>query len=275
MGRSHDAVMRPAWNLAAMGRSYNASMSLELPAWLGNDPQSPFPPVSRALREPNGLLAAGGDLTPARLLDAYAHGIFPWYSEGQPILWWSPDPRMLFRSDGVHLSSRFRRSLRGSGWRACADTAFEAVIDACAGIPRRGQRGTWITPAMRAAYVELHHLGHAHSVEVFDGDRLVGGIYGVATGRMFFGESMFSIASGGSKVALAALAHRLRQWGWPLIDAQVENDHLQRLGAESWPRRRFIDAIDDLCRQPGVPGPWTGRFGRLPASELAAPRTDG
>lgn len=250
-------------------------VNIESPVWLGNDPQAPFPPVSCALREPDGLLAAGGDLSPARLLDAYAHGIFPWYSEGQPILWWSPDPRMLLRSDGVHLSSRFRRSLRGSSWQARADTAFGAVIEACASTPRPGQRGTWITPAMRAAYVELHRLGYAHSVEVFDGDRLVGGVYGVAIGRMFFGESMFSIASGGSKVALATLAHRLRQWGWPLIDAQVENDHLRRLGAEAWPRERFIATIGGLCGQPGVPGRWTERFGWLPASELAAPPTDG
>ncbi|MDN5782616.1 MAG: leucyl/phenylalanyl-tRNA--protein transferase [Luteimonas sp.] len=250
-------------------------MSIELPVWLGDEPGTSFPPVSLALRDPDGLLAAGGDLSPARLLDAYAHGIFPWYSEGQPILWWSPDPRMLFRSDGVRLSSRFRRSLRGSGWQARADTAFESVIDACAGIPRAGQRGTWITPAMRSAYVALHHLGYAHSVEVFDGERLVGGIYGVAIGRMFFGESMFSIASGGSKMALAGLAHRLRQWGWPLIDAQVENDHLLRLGAESWPRQRFIAAIGELCPQSTAPGPWTERFGSLPAAELAALPTGG
>ena len=246
-------------------------MSIELPAWLGTDPDTPFPPVSRALREPDGLLAAGGDLSPARLLDAYAHGIFPWYSEGQPILWWSPDPRMLFRTDAVHLSSRFRRSLRRSGWEVRADTVFENVIEACAHVPRVGQRGTWITTAMRDAYVSLHRLGHAHSVEVFDGGRLVGGLYGVAIGRMFFGESMFSLASGGSKIALAALAHRLRRWNWPLIDAQVENDHLLRLGAESWPRARFAAAVDELCRQPAEAGPWTRRFGLLPARDLVDP----
>ena len=246
-----------------------ASMSIELPAWLDDDPGAPFPPVSRALREPDGLLAAGGDLSPRRLLAAYAHGIFPWYSEGQPILWWSPDPRMVFRTDRVHLSSRFRRSLRRSSWRVRSDTAFEEVISACAAAPRAGQRGTWITAAMRDAYVALHRLGHAHSVEVFDGDRLAGGIYGVAIGRMFFGESMFSAASGGSKVALAALAHRLRQWGWPLIDAQVENDHLLGLGAESWPRPRFVGAVADLCGQPAPPGAWTERFGEMPASGLA------
>lgn len=246
-------------------------MSIELPAWLGDDPRAPFPPVSHALREPDGLLAAGGDLSPPRLLAAYAQGIFPWYSEGQPILWWSPDPRMVFRTDRVRLSSRFRRSLRGSRWRVRADTAFEAVVAACAEAPRAGQRGTWITADMRAAYAALHRLGHAHSVEAYDGARLVGGIYGIAIGRMFFGESMFSAASGGSKVALAALALRLRQWQWPLIDAQVENGHLRRLGAESWPRPRFVAAVEALCRQPAGPGPWTERFGELPASALAAP----
>ena len=250
-------------------------MRLELPAWLGTDPATPFPPVSRALREPDGLLAAGGDLSPARLLDAYAHGIFPWYSEGQPILWWSPDPRMVFRTDAVHLSSRFRRSLRRSRWEVRADTAFPDVIDACASVPRAGQRGTWITADMRMAYLGLHRLGHAHSVEVFDGEALAGGLYGVAIGRMFFGESMFSSASGGSKVALAALAHRLWQWQCPLLDAQVENPHLLRLGAESWPRDRFVAAVAELCRQPGPSGPWTARFGRLQASALAGPATGG
>ena len=246
-------------------------MSIELPAWLGDDPGAQFPPVSRALREPDGLLAAGGDLSPPRLLEAYARGIFPWYSEGQPILWWSPDPRMVFRTDRVRLSSRFRRSLRGSRWQVRADTAFEAVVAACADAPRAGQRGTWITADMRDAYLALHRLGHAHSVEAYDGERLVGGIYGVAIGRMFFGESMFSAASGGSKVALAALAHRLRQWGWPLIDAQVENDHLLGLGAESWPRPEFIAAVDELCRQPARPEPWTQRFGEIPVSTLTRP----
>lgn len=244
-------------------------MSLELPAWLGTDSKTPFPPVSRALREPDGLLAAGGDLSPARLLDAYAHGIFPWYSEGQPILWWSPDPRTVFRTDAVHLPSRFRRSLRHSAWQVRADTDFAAVVDACASIPRVGQRGTWITGDMRAAYVDLHRLGHAHSVEVLEGDRLVGGLYGVAVGRMFFGESMCSLASGGSKVALAALARRLRQWHWPLIDAQVDNDHLRRLGAEAWPRPRFIAAVEALSRETADAGPWTTRFGQLSARDLA------
>jgi len=242
---------------------------LQLPA-LGRDPDGPFPPVDSALREPDGLLAQGGDLTPARLLNAYSHGIFPWYSDGQPILWWSPDPRTLFRSDGVRLPSRFRRSLRQSSWVARADTAFAQVITACASTPRAGQRGTWITEDMRAAYLELHRLGHAHSVEVFDGTVLVGGIYGVAIGRMFFGESMFSGRSGGSKVALAALARRLCDWGWPLIDAQVENEHLVGLGAESWPRADFLRRIDVLVRIPEPVDSWANRFGMLPATLLAA-----
>jgi leucyl/phenylalanyl-tRNA--protein transferase len=233
-----------------------------------------FPPPRDALDEPNGLLAVGGDLSPARLLSAYRHGIFPWYSSGQPILWWSPDPRMVFRTDGVRLSSRFRRGLRRSSWVVRADTAFDAVIDACARIPRAGQRGTWITPAMRRAYIAMHGLGHAHSIEVFDESvpgerRLVGGLYGVAIGHAFFAESMFSAESGGSKVALAALARRLQGWGWPLIDAQVENDHLVSLGAETLPRRDFLARIAPLVAAPDPPGTWATRFRALQASTLA------
>ncbi|BDU16827.1 leucyl/phenylalanyl-tRNA--protein transferase [Lysobacter auxotrophicus] len=240
-----------------------------LPALLSPDPDAPFPPVDRALRQPDGLLAVGGDLTPARLLNAYRHGIFPWYSQGQPILWWSPDPRTMFATDGVRLGSKFRRGLRRSTWTVRADTAFAQVIRACAEIPRPGQRGTWITPEMRAAYERMHELGHAHSFEVFEGDRLVGGIYGMAAGRMFFGESMFSAVSGGSKVALAALAFHLRRWGFPLIDAQVENDHLLSLGAKLWPRPRFLAAVAELTAQPGIVGAWTDRIGDWPATALA------
>ncbi|HVR81605.1 MAG TPA: leucyl/phenylalanyl-tRNA--protein transferase [Luteimonas sp.] len=240
------------------------------PFLLSSDSEAPFPAVDTARREPNGLLAVGGDLSPARLLNAYRHGIFPWFSDGQPILWWSPDPRMLFRSDGVRLSSRFRRGLRHSPWIVRADTAFAQVVAACASTPRAGQRGTWIGDDMQAAYLALHRLGHAHSVEVFDDRRMVGGIYGVAIGHMFFGESMFSGESGGSKVALAALAHRLREWGWPLIDAQIENDHLLRLGAEVWPRRMFLERIASLVEAPEPAQSWTDRFGGLAASLLAA-----
>ncbi|MEO5566649.1 MAG: leucyl/phenylalanyl-tRNA--protein transferase [Luteimonas sp.] len=238
--------------------------------WLPDDPLAPFPPVESALRSPNGLLAAGGDLSPARLLNAYAHGIFPWYAQGQQILWWSPDPRMLFRSDGVQLSRRFRRTLRTLPWIVRADTDFGGVIDACARTPRPGQDGTWILAEMQAAYLELHRLGHAHSIEVFDGDAVVGGLYGVAVGQMFFAESMFSLRSGGSKLALAALALRLDQWGWPLLDAQLENAHLRALGAESWPRDRFLDEVARLVALPAPAGSWTQQFGELAASALGA-----
>ena len=181
------------------------------PTVLSADPAAPFPPVEQALRHPDGLLAVGGDLSPPRLLAAYRHGIFPWYSQGQPILWWSPDPRTLFRTDAVHLSTRLRRSLRASDWLVCADTAFDAVVAACASSPRPGQHGTWILPEMRQAYARLHRLGHAHSVEVLDDDgELAGGIYGVAVGRMFFGESMFSARPGGSKLARGFLPTLVR-----------------------------------------------------------------
>lgn len=243
-------------------------MSIRVPT-LPEDPSAPFPPARTALRHPEGLLALGGDLAPDRLLNAYRHGIFPWYSDDQPILWWCPDPRTVFRSDGVRLSSRFRRWLRRSEWRVQADTAFDQVIAACARIPRAGQNGTWITGEMLEAYQALHLLGHAHSIEVRAGERLVGGLYGVSIGRMFFGESMYSAESGGSKVALAALACRMREWEWPLLDAQVENDHLLSLGAETWPRERFLASVEELTGFPEPAGPWTRRFGTLPASELA------
>lgn len=243
-------------------------MSTRMPMLLG--PEHVFPPVELALREPDGLLAVGGDLSVPRLLAAYRNGIFPWFSAGQPILWWSPDPRMVFRTDGgVRLSSKFRRGLRQSSWTVRADTRFEAVIDACATIRRPGQRGTWIVPAMRRAYGALHAQGHAHSVEVFDDERLVGGLYGVSVGAMFFAESMYSGESGASKVALAALAHRLHEWGWPLIDAQVENDHLVRMGAESLPRDAFQRIVAAQVAVPVEPGPWTTRFGELAAPALA------
>ena len=242
-------------------------MSLRLPV-LDADPASPFPPAESALRKPDGLLAMGGDLSPIRLLNAYAHGIFPWFSQGQPILWWSPDPRTVFRSDGVRLSSRMRRQFRHGDWRIVADRDFDAVISACASAPRPGQDGTWITRDMQAAYSELHRLGHAHSIEVRDGERLVGGLYGVAIGRMFFGESMFSVESGGSKAAIAGLALRLREWGWPLLDAQVDNPHLRSLGAESWPRERFLATVAELCAQPGRTGSWDQAFGAVPAAAL-------
>lgn len=243
-------------------------MSRPLPWRLADAPDAPFPPAETALRQPDGLLALGGDLSPVRLLNAYAGGIFPWYSEGEPILWWSPDPRMVFHTDRIHLSRRFRRELKGLDWTVRADTAFEAVMRACATAPRAGQDGTWISEAMIAAYVELHRLGHAHSLEVWEDASLVGGIYGVGIGRMFFGESMFSARSGGSKVALAALGALLDRWGVPLMDAQVENPHLLRMGAVHWARAPFLQHVAQAVRQPGPEGCWVARVGDWPVRQL-------
>lgn len=240
------------------------------PFLLAPEADAPFPPAHLALREPDGLLAVGGDLSPSRLLNAYRAGIFPWYARGQPILWWSPDPRMVFESDRFALPSRFRRALKASSWTLRADTAFEAVVAACAGIRRRGQRDTWILPAMARAYADLHRLGHAHSVEVFDGDVLVGGIYAVAIGRMVYGESMFSAQSGGSKLALAGLLAFMRERGWPLLDAQLENPHLVSLGGRRLERRDFLPRVASLAAAPVAPGPWTAAFGERPAATFGA-----
>ena len=229
----------------------------------------PFPPVEHALHDPDGLLAAGGDLTPARLLEAYRHGIFPWYSEGEPILWWSPDPRMVFATGNVHVSARMRRWLKHCDWTIRADGAFADVVRACAA-PRAGRRGTWITAAMLDAYLGLHQLGHAHSVEAVDATgRLVGGIYGVAIGRMFFGESMFSHATNGSKVALIALCQGLQEWGFPLLDAQVASPHLETMGAFTMPRAQFIAHVEQASAEPGIVAPWGHRWPNSVASNLA------
>ena len=206
------------------------------PALLSRDDLR-FPPQS--LAQPSGLLAIGGDLSVPRLLAAYAQGIFPWYSEGEPLLWWAPDPRCVFEAARTRPQRRFARTLRGLSWTLSADRAFDRVIAACAA-PRAGQHGTWSTLAMRRAYVRLHQLGYAHSFEVWDGIELVGGLYGVASGGMFSGESMFSARSGGSKVALYAACRALAAWGMPLLDAQVANAHTLALGAVEMPRDRFI-----------------------------------
>ncbi len=231
--------------------------------------REPFPPVEAALAEPNGLLAAGGDLSPERLLDAYAHGIFPWFNEDQPILWWSPDPRMVFETSRMHVPRRLRRWLRTCRWTVGADRAFGDVVQACAG-SRHGHDGTWITPAMHAAYVRLHELGHAHSIEVRDQGELVGGIYGIARGRMFFGESMFSRRDHASKVALLALAHGLARNGFPLLDAQVDSAHLRTLGAFAMPRRAFAARIAGLVAEPACAGDWNTLFATIEPRRLAA-----
>jgi len=208
--------------------------------WLRpDDPPSAFPPVETALSEPDGLLCAGGDLAPGRLIQAYRRGIFPWFSAGQPILWWSPDPRTVLYPAELHVSRSLAKTLRRRRFTTTFDTAFEAVVDGCAD-PRRRPEGTWITPQMRAAYLRLHQLGFAHSVESWDGDRLAGGVYGVALGRAFFGESMFSAERDASKVAICALSHALQERNYHFMDCQVASTHLASLGARSLPRREFL-----------------------------------
>jgi leucyl/phenylalanyl-tRNA--protein transferase len=215
----------------------------------------PFPDPRRALADPNGLLAFDGDLSPERLLEAYRHGIFPWFNDGEPILWWSPDPRCVFRTDALHISRRTRRFLANCGWTVTVDHAFGRVIRACAGA-RLKDRGTWISAEMVRAYESLHQLGHAHSVEIWDGEHLVGGIYGVATGKLFCGESMFSAVSGGSKAALIALCALLCERGYPLLDAQVTNPHLVSMGAVDILREDFLAQVDTLVSVKTVAGQW-------------------
>ncbi|MEO8670865.1 MAG: leucyl/phenylalanyl-tRNA--protein transferase [Tahibacter sp.] len=215
----------------------------------------PFPPLASALDQPNGLLAAGGDLAPSRLLDAYRQGIFPWYSDGQPILWWSPDPRMVFRTRQMHVPRRLARWLRRCPWQLRADTDFRGVMGACAE-PRLHQDGTWITAEMTEAFLQLHALGHAHSIEVIADGELIGGIYGLAIGRMFFGESMFSRVDHASKVALLGLTQLMVQWDWPLLDAQVSSAHLETLGGVEMPRTEFARELAILVARPGKSGSW-------------------
>ena len=209
--------------------------------WL--DPDSlHFPDVSQALDDPNGLLSVGGDLSPARLLEAYQHGIFPWYESPQPILWWSPSPRAVLLPDGVHINRSLRKTLKRGGYRVTADGAFEDVVSACAELsPKRP--GTWITRDMRRAYQRMFELGWAHSIEVWYGDELAGGLYGLAIGRVFFGESMFSRRRDGSKIALVHLCQLLQTRGFVLIDCQVGNDYLYSMGAQDMEREEFQDIL--------------------------------
>jgi leucyl/phenylalanyl-tRNA--protein transferase len=222
--------------------------------WL--EPDTPFPPVDRALKQPNGLLAAGADLSPTRLIAAYRRGIYPWYSEGDPILWWSPDPRMVLDPAQLKLSRSLARTLRNADYEVRLDNAFGSVIAACADTPRHGQRGTWILPEMQAAYAELHRLGHAHSVETWIDGQLAGGLYGIALGRAFFGESMFSHRSNASKIALAHLCIHLRRNNFGIIDCQMETTHLASLGARSIPRSAFVATLETLVAADARPGPW-------------------
>ena len=206
-------------------------------------PDQPFPPVEQAETEPNGLLAVGGDLSSVRLLNAYRRGIFPWYSDEQPILWWSPDPRTVLYPERLKISRSLGKTLRNKPFRISFDQAFERVVSACSA-PRREDEGTWITAEMAAAYRELYRIGYAHSVEVWQDARLVGGLYGVALGSVFFGESMFSLERDASKVALVHLTRPLLKRGFRLIDCQVHSTHLISLGAEEIPRRRFCRELE-------------------------------
>ena len=218
------------------------------------DPPSAFPPVETALGEPNGLLCAGGDLSPARLVEAYRRGIFPWFSAGQPILWWSPDPRTVLEPAAIRVSRSLAKSLRNRGYAVTADRAFDDVVERCAD-PGLRPEGTWITGAMRSAYLRLHELGWAHSVETWLDGRLVGGLYGIAIGGMFFGESMFSLERDASKVALVALAQSLRGRDDCLIDCQVASAHLESLGARSIDRRQFVRELAEAIRAARDAGP--------------------
>lgn len=225
-----------------------------VPLLATQDPSS-FPDVRRALRHPNGLLAVGGDLSPERLLIAYRRGIFPWFGEGDPILWWSPDPRTVLVPHEVRISRTLRKRLLRRTLGVSTDRCFGTVIHACAA-PRHANGGTWLVPPMVLAYETLHRLGWAHSVEVWDGDRLVGGLYGVALGRVFFGESMFSRVDDASKVALVHLCERLSAWDFGLIDCQMRTEHLIRLGAQEIPRGHFVAHLDRLCPLPAAAGSW-------------------
>ncbi|MGZ5596927.1 MAG: leucyl/phenylalanyl-tRNA--protein transferase [Usitatibacter sp.] len=215
--------------------------------WLHAD--TPFPPLAKALRSPNGLLCAGGDLSPGRIVEAYSRGIFPWFSEGDPILWWSPDPRMVLFPEEFKVSRSLRKTLSRDVYETRFDTAFRDVIEACAA-PRDGQSGTWIVPEMVEAYTRLHELGFVHSVESWRDGELVGGLYGMALGKVFFGESMFARAPDASMVALARLVERLRARDYRLIDCQQATAHLASLGAREIPRAAFAKRVQESIQYP-------------------------
>lgn len=209
-----------------------------------------------ALADPSGLLGVGGDLDPDRLLLAYRQGIFPWYPDG-PVLWWSPDPRTVLWTDRLVVQRSLAKRVRQERYRLTLDRAFEEVVERCARVPRPGQNGTWITPEMKAAYGQLHALGHAHSVEAWEGETLVGGLYGVAVGRLFAGESMFADRPDASKIAFVHLVRQLEAWGFPLVDCQVRTAHLERFGAEEMARDEYVAACRALAAEPSRVGPWS------------------
>jgi leucyl/phenylalanyl-tRNA---protein transferase len=213
-----------------------------------------FPPPDYA--DPTGLLAVGGDLSTERLLEAYRLGIFPWYSDDQPILWWSPDPRFVLHLEEFHISRSLKKTLRRGIFQVTADRAFDEVIAACAGVSRHGQNGTWITAEMQQAYIKLHDLGYAHSVETWFEGKLAGGIYGVSLGKGFFGESMFHRKTDASKVALAALVEKLKSWSFHFLDAQMTTEHMMSLGAREVSRRIFLKQLHSALQHPTRRGKW-------------------
>lgn len=214
-----------------------------------------------AFPDPNlaeeGLLAVGGDLRPERLLLGYASGIFPWYEEGQPILWHSPDPRMVLEAKKLHVPVSLRKAIKRGSYRITLDTAFRQVIEGCAAARRPDEPGTWITPEMIEAYTELHRMGFAHSAEAWKGEKLAGGLYGVSLGAAFFGESMFTRMPDASKIAFVALVRQLERWGITLIDSQVYTQHIERFGAEEWPRKRYLAALAKAIQKPTRKGKWS------------------
>jgi leucyl/phenylalanyl-tRNA--protein transferase len=228
---------------------------MSAPFWISHD-DNEFPPVELAMKDPDGLLAVGGDLSVGRLVNAYRHGIFPWYSDGQPILWWSPDPRLVLYPTQVIIHRSLAKTLRKQPFEVRFDNTFSEVIQACAG-PRRDADGTWITNEMQQAYLRLHKAGYAHSIECWQDDRLVGGLYGIAIGKVFFGESMFSLVSDASKVALVYLCAHLIKWHFSMIDCQVETPHLINMGAVSIPREKFVQQLQQDIDKSFVPGKWS------------------
>lgn len=219
------------------------------------NPEQDFPPADKALREPDGLLAVGGCLSKERLLNAYRHGIFPWYNPGEPILWWSPDPRLVLFPDQLIVSRSLRKTLRKNIFSITFDQAFNEVITACAE-PRKEAAGTWITEEIKQAYNELHELGIAHSAEAWFNDELVGGLYGVALGQVFFGESMFHTKTDASKVVFATLVEQLKSWNYQLIDCQVHTRHLESFGAQEIDRAYFTKLLDQYCDVPADKSAW-------------------
>lgn len=227
------------------------------PFWIEpTDRNVKFPNVAFALKEPNGLLAVGGNLTPRRLLTAYMQGIFPWYSQGQPILWWSPDPRAVLFPSRIKVSRSLRKEIRNGCFEITLDHSFREVIEACAQ-PRANSHGTWITPEITEAYCHLHNMGFAHSVEAWHDEKLVGGLYGIALGKVFFGESMFSRVANASKVAFVQLVQQLQEWGFVVIDCQIQSDHLRSLGSEDVRRAEFIRILNQHCHVPRERSSWT------------------